>query len=54
MDKLIYTAGAQSSTVSNDGATVLKQLDIVHPAAKTLVQIAQSQDEEVRALSLEI
>lgn len=45
MDKLIYTAN--SSTVSNDGATVLKGLDIVHPAAKTLVEIAKSQDAEV-------
>jgi T-complex protein 1 subunit eta len=48
MDKLIYTVGGKGSTVSNDGATVLKQLDIVHPAAKTLVEIAKSQDEEVR------
>jgi T-complex protein 1 subunit eta len=46
MDKLIYTGS--STTVSNDGATVLKGLDIVHPAAKTLVDIARSQDSEVR------
>eukprot|EP01122_Echinamoeba_exundans_P003268 TRINITY_DN13394_c0_g1_i1.p1 TRINITY_DN13394_c0_g1~~TRINITY_DN13394_c0_g1_i1.p1 ORF type:complete len:560 (+),score=197.48 TRINITY_DN13394_c0_g1_i1:122-1801(+) len=45
MDKLIYTGN--STTVSNDGATVLKGLDIVHPAAKTLVDIARSQDSEV-------
>lgn len=36
------------ATISNDGATILKQLDIVHPAAKTLVDIAKSQDAEVR------
>lgn len=45
MDKLI-TQGA-SLLVTNDGATVLRQLDIVHPAAKTLVDIARSQDSEV-------
>lgn len=34
-------------TISNDGATIIKLLDIVHPAAKTLVDIARSQDDEV-------
>lgn len=48
MDKLIYGEGSQV-TISNDGATVMKMLDIVHPAAKTLVEIAKSQDSEVRA-----
>lgn len=36
--------------ISNDGATIMKQLDIVHPAARTLVDIAKSQDSEVRTL----
>lgn len=35
------------ATISNDGATIMKLLDIVHPAAKTLVEIAKSQDAEV-------
>lgn len=35
------------ATISNDGATILKLLDVVHPAAKTLVDIARSQDAEV-------
>jgi len=47
MDKLIYTNGSNSLTISNDGATILKKLEIVHPAARTLVDIARSQDEEV-------
>lgn len=34
-------------TISNDGATIMKLFDIVHPAAKTLVDIARSQDAEV-------
>ena len=35
-------------TISNDGATIVNLLDIVHPAARTLVDIAKSQDAEVR------
>ncbi|GMM34610.1 chaperonin-containing T-complex subunit [Saccharomycopsis crataegensis] len=35
------------TTISNDGATILKLLDIVHPAAKILVDISRSQDAEV-------
>lgn len=37
----------KGTTISNDGATILKLLDIVHPAAKCLVDIAKSQDNEV-------
>ena len=46
MDKLIVNNQGKA-TISNDGATILKLLDIVHPAAKTLVDIAKSQDAEV-------
>ncbi|XP_034948166.1 T-complex protein 1 subunit eta [Chelonus insularis] len=46
MDKLIVDANGKS-TISNDGATILKMLDIIHPAAKTLVDIAKSQDSEI-------
>lgn len=45
MDKLIHTE--RNVTISNDGATLISLLDIVHPAAKTLVDIARSQDNEV-------
>lgn len=34
-------------TISNDGATIISLLDIIHPAAKTLVDIAKAQDNEV-------
>ncbi|KAF2399949.1 hypothetical protein EJ06DRAFT_522156 [Trichodelitschia bisporula] len=34
-------------TITNDGATVMKLLDIVHPAARILTDIARSQDAEV-------
>ena len=46
MDKLIVDARGKA-TISNDGATILKLLEIVHPAAKTLVDIARAQDAEV-------
>lgn len=45
MDKLIHDD--KSTTISNDGATIMKLLDIIHPAAKILVDIAKSQDSEV-------
>lgn len=46
MDKLIVSQDGKA-TISNDGATIMKLLDVVHPAAKTLVDIAKSQDAEV-------
>lgn len=49
MDKLIHDDKG-SVTISNDGATIMKLLDIVHPAAKILVDIAKSQDSEVFVL----
>ncbi|KAJ3360658.1 T-complex protein 1 subunit eta [Kappamyces sp. JEL0680] len=46
MDKLIVDAKNQV-TISNDGATILKLMDIVHPAGKALVDISRAQDAEV-------
>lgn len=40
MDKLINTQ--RGTTITNDGATILNLLDIVHPAAKCLVDIAKA------------
>merc|ERR1719464_1896876 len=34
-------------TITNDGATILKQLEVEHPAAKVLVDLANLQDTEV-------
>ncbi|GEQ66933.1 hypothetical protein JCM33374_g596 [Metschnikowia sp. JCM 33374] len=45
-DILIKSSNGRT-TISNDGATILKLLDIVHPAAKMLVDISRSQDAEV-------
>ena len=45
MDKMIVNE--RENTISNDGATIIKLLDIVHPAAKSLADVAKSQDNEV-------
>ena len=46
MDKmLVDTLG--EVTITNDGATILDKMDVQHPAAKMLVQIAKGQDDEV-------
>mmetsp|Transcript_14267 Transcript_14267/g.25450 ORF Transcript_14267/g.25450 Transcript_14267/m.25450 type:complete len:590 (+) Transcript_14267:99-1868(+) len=45
MDKLV--ANGRGVTISNDGATIMKLLEVEHPAAKTLVDISMSQDAEV-------
>ena len=44
MDKLIKND--RTTIVTNDGATVLASLEIVHPAAQCMVEIAQAQDIE--------
>ena len=46
MDKLIVSDRGDAQ-ITNDGATILKLLEIVHPAARTLVDIARAQDSEV-------
>lgn len=46
MDKLIVSERGEAQ-ITNDGATILKLLDIVHPAARVLVDIARAQDAEV-------
>merc|ERR1719453_1039440 len=45
MDKLIEGEG--DTTITNDGATVMKKLNIVHPAARILCDISKAQDNEV-------
>jgi len=36
--------------ITNDGATILKRLDVEHPAGKVLVELAELQDKEVSAV----
>jgi archaeal chaperonin len=46
MDKmLVSTIG--DVTITNDGATILKEMDVEHPAAKMMVEVAKSVDNEV-------
>lgn len=45
MDKLIEDGNEM--TITNDGATVMKKLNVAHPAAKVLVDISKAQDNEV-------
>ncbi|MGV8162600.1 MAG: thermosome subunit alpha [Candidatus Nanoarchaeia archaeon] len=46
MDKMLVDAMGEI-TVTNDGATILKEMSIDHPAAKMLVEVAKTQEEEV-------
>ena len=46
MDKMLID-GVGDIVITNDGATILKQMDIEHPAAKMMVEIAKTQDDEV-------
>ncbi len=46
MDKMLVDS-LGDVTITNDGATILDKMDVQHPAAKMLVQIAKGQDEEV-------
>ncbi len=46
MDKMMVdTLG--DVVITNDGVTILKEMDIEHPAAKMMVEIAKTQDDEV-------
>ena len=47
MDKLVNDGGMKGATISNDGATIMNLLDVVHPAARVMVDIAKAQDAEV-------
>jgi len=46
MDKMLVTSFGDV-TISNDGATIVKEMDVQHPAAKMLVEVAKTQDAEV-------
>ena len=46
LDKMIVDQEGEIM-ITNDGATILKQLDVEHPAAKILVDLAVLQDREV-------
>jgi T-complex protein 1 subunit beta len=48
MDKILQSTGREGNiTVTNDGATILKSIRIDNPAAKILIEISKTQDDEV-------
>jgi thermosome len=46
MDKMLVDS-LGDVTITNDGATILKEIDVQHPAAKMIVEISKSTDNEV-------
>ncbi len=46
MDKMLVDSMGDI-VITNDGATILKEMDIEHPAAKMIVEVAKTQDDEV-------
>ncbi len=46
MDKMLID-GMGDITITNDGVTILKEMDIEHPAGKMMVEVAKTQDAEV-------
>ncbi|VVB92407.1 Thermosome subunit alpha [uncultured archaeon] len=46
MDKMLVDS-LGDIVITNDGATILKEMDIEHPAAKMIVEVSKTQDDEV-------
>jgi thermosome len=46
MDKMLVDS-LGDVTITNDGATILKEIDVQHPAAKAMVEISKATDNEV-------
>jgi len=46
MDKMLVDS-LGDVTITNDGHTILKEMDVEHPAAKMMVEVAKTQDDEV-------
>jgi len=46
MDKMLVDS-LGDITITNDGATILKEIDVQHPAAKMMVEVAKATDSEV-------
>jgi T-complex protein 1 subunit epsilon len=46
MDKMLVSPDGDV-TITNDGATILEQMEVEHPIAKQLVELSKSQDDEI-------
>ncbi|MDD4651224.1 MAG: TCP-1/cpn60 chaperonin family protein, partial [Methanothrix sp.] len=45
MDKMLVAG--EDATITNDGVTILREMDIEHPVAKMIVEVAKAQDDEI-------
>jgi len=46
MDKMLVSDSGDV-VITNDGATILQEMDIEHPAAQMIVEVAQTQEDEI-------
>ena len=46
MDKMLIDSSGDA-TITNDGATILREMDIENPVAKMIVEVARAQDDEI-------
>ena len=42
----IVTEILRSSSLTNDGNAILREIDVAHPAAKNMIELSRTQDEE--------
>jgi archaeal chaperonin len=45
-DKMLISSSGDA-TITNDGATILREMDVEHPVAKMIVEVAKAQDDEI-------
>lgn len=38
---------ADIASLTNDGHAILREIDVAHPAAKSMIELSRTQDEEV-------
>jgi len=41
------TSSADELSLTNDGHAILREIDVAHPAAKSMIELSRTQDEEV-------
>ena len=46
MDKMLVTGNGENVLITNDGATILREVDIDHPAAKLIIEVSKTQEKE--------
>jgi chaperonin GroEL (HSP60 family) len=53
MDKMLIDASGDA-TITNDGATILREMDIEHHVAKMIVEVAKAQDDEIETNNIAV